>query len=104
MSTSKKVVLGSLAALAVGAIAGILTAPEKGSITRKKIKDKGNDYMDKLKSKSGEFSDVLKEKFESTKNDVENFSVNGKENYNDAKNDVKNTASNFKRNVTPNSY
>lgn len=104
MSTGKKVVLGSLAALAVGAIAGILTAPEKGSITRKKIKDKGNDYMDKLKSKSGDFSDSLKEKFESTKNDAENLAEKGKETYNDAKNDVKNAAANFKRDVTPNKY
>lgn len=104
MSTTKKVVLGSLAALAVGAIAGILTAPEKGSTTRKQIKDKGNDYMTKLKTKSGKFSDSLKSQFESTKNDAENLAERGKETYNDAKNDVKNATSNFKRDVTPNKY
>ena len=36
-----KVVLGTLAGLAFGAIAGILLAPEKGSTTRKQISDKG---------------------------------------------------------------
>lgn len=104
MSTSKKVVLGSLAALAVGAIAGILTAPEKGSETRKKIKDKGNDYMDKIKSKSGEFADSLKEKYESTKNDAENLVENGIDSFEDVKKDVKNAATTFKRDVTPNRY
>lgn len=99
MST-KKVVLGLLAALAVGAIAGILTAPEKGSTTRKMIKDKGNDYLDKIKTKSGEFSDSLKEQLESTKNDAENLAEKGKESYNDAKNDVKNVASDFNHKVS----
>ncbi len=104
MSTGKKVVLGSLAGLAIGAIAGILTAPEKGSTTRKQIKEKGNDYMNKLKSKSGEFSDSLKEKFESTKNDAENLADKGKETYYDAKKEVKNAAANFKNDITPNKY
>jgi gas vesicle protein len=40
MRTSK-VVLGTMAGLAIGAIAGILFAPEKGSTTRKQILDKG---------------------------------------------------------------
>jgi gas vesicle protein len=48
MSTGK-VVLGTLAGLAIGATAGVLFAPEKGSKTRKKIMDKANDYADKLK-------------------------------------------------------
>lgn len=100
MSIGKKVVLGSLAGLAIGAIAGILFAPEKGSTTRKQIRDKGKDYMDKLKSKTGEFSDSLTEKFERTKKNAENLAEKGKENYDDAKN----AAANFKRDVTPNRY
>ncbi len=36
MSTGK-VVLGTLAGIAIGAIAGILLAPEKGSTTRRQI-------------------------------------------------------------------
>ena len=40
MSTGK-VVLGTIAGLAIGGILGILFAPEKGSVTRKQIMDKG---------------------------------------------------------------
>lgn len=69
MSTSK-LVLGTLAGLAIGGIAGILFAPAKGSTTRKQIKDKGDDYVDKVKAK-----------------------------YDEAKKDVKNAASNFEHDV-----
>ena len=41
-----KVVLGTLAGLAIGALAGILFAPEKGSTTRQQIKDKSDDYAE----------------------------------------------------------
>ena len=58
MSTGK-VVLGTMAGLAIGAIAGILFAPEKGSTTRKQIMDKGDDYVDGLKSKYDKFCDSL---------------------------------------------
>ena len=91
-----KVVLGTLAGLAIGAIAGILFAPEKGSTTRRQIRDKSDDYVDKLKSKFDEFRDSLIEKIESTKKDAENLVESGKEKYNDVKNDVKSATTNFK--------
>jgi gas vesicle protein len=46
-----KIVLGTLAGLAIGAMAGILFAPGKGSKTRRKIMGRGNDYIQGLKSK-----------------------------------------------------
>jgi len=82
------VLLRKLAGLAIGAIAGILFAPEKGSITRKQIIYKGDDYVGKLKSKFDEFRDSLTEKFESTKKDAENIAEKGKAKYDDAKKDV----------------
>lgn len=91
-----KVVLGTLAGLAIGAAAGILFAPEKGSTTRKQIKDKGEDYVGKLKSKYNKLRDSVTEKFESTKNDAENLAEKAKEKYDYAKKDVKNATSNFK--------
>jgi len=91
MSTGK-VALGALAGLAIGAIAGILFAPEKGSTTRRQIMDKGEDYADELKSKYEEFRDTLTEKFESTKRDLEGFAEGGKAKFNEAKKDAKNVA------------
>ena len=96
MSTGK-VVLGTVAGLAIGAIAGILFAPEKGSTTRKQIMDKGDDYVDGLKSKYDEFCDSLSEKFKSTKDDAEELADKGKAKFDDAKKNVENAAANFKR-------
>jgi gas vesicle protein len=55
---SGKVALGVLGGIAVGAIAGILFAPAKGSKTRKRILDKGKDYADEMK---GKFDDLAKD-------------------------------------------
>ena len=95
MSTGK-VVLGTLAGAALGAIAGILLAPEKGSVTRKQIMDKGDDLVDELKSKYDEFSYSLAGKLENTKRDAENFADKAKAKYEDAKYDVKNAAHEMK--------
>lgn len=93
MSTGK-VVLGALAGLAVGAIAGILFAPDKGSKTRKKIKDKSNDYMDDLKSKFDDFSDAISDKFESAKKEAEHLAKNGKSNMDEMEGEAKHVAGN----------
>jgi gas vesicle protein len=43
------VFVGVLSGLAVGALLGVLFAPDKGSNTRKKIAQKGTDVADNLK-------------------------------------------------------
>jgi len=95
MSTGK-VVLGTLAGLAIGAIAGILFAPEKGSKTRKQFLDKGDDYADELKSKFDEFCDSLTDKFETVKQETKDIVSKGNTKYEDANKEVKNAAANFK--------
>jgi gas vesicle protein len=77
MSTGK-VVLGTLAGLAIGGVLGILFAPEKGSVTRKQILDKGNDYADELKSKYNDFADTISEKMHSAKEFAQEMAENGK--------------------------
>jgi gas vesicle protein len=57
-----KILLGVLAGAAVGASLGILFAPDKGSVTRKKIVQKGVDMKDAVKEKFDGFADVLKGK------------------------------------------
>lgn len=86
MSTGK-VVLGAVAGLAIGGILGILFAPQKGSITRQQILDKGNDYADGLKSKYNEFADTISEKFQSAKEFALEMSENGNTDFDEINND-----------------
>jgi gas vesicle protein len=95
-----KVVLGTLAALAIGATAGILFAPKKGSETRKQIKDKGDDYAGEMKTKFDKFRDSLAGKLESAKRDAENFAEKGKARYAGVKKDAQNTASDFRNSAS----
>jgi gas vesicle protein len=46
-----RIILGALAGVAAGALIGILFAPDKGSSTRKKIVNKGEEYVENLKEK-----------------------------------------------------
>ena len=71
--SSGKVLLGVLAGLAAGALVGILFAPEKGSVTRKKMSKKAENYADGLKEKFNEFLDDISEKFEEVKEKVSDF-------------------------------
>ena len=64
---SGKILLGVLAGVAIGATIGILFAPDKGSVTRKKISKKSDAYADELEKKFNKFIDSITEKYEEVK-------------------------------------
>jgi gas vesicle protein len=64
MSTGKTTA-GVLLALGVGALLGVLFAPAKGTKTRKRIMDKGQDYADELKEKFDELYHDVSDKYDS---------------------------------------
>jgi gas vesicle protein len=72
-----KIVVGVLAGVAVGALLGVLFAPEKGSVIRTKISEKGDDYVDDLKDKFNEFLDGVKKDIEVVKGKANEFVGNG---------------------------
>jgi gas vesicle protein len=71
--SSGKVVLGLLAGVAAGALAGILFAPAKGSRTRRRIMKKGEDYTEVLKEKFDDLLETVTEKMEKVKEEVSRF-------------------------------
>lgn len=70
--SSTKVVLGIIAGASIGAIAGILFAPDKGSATRKKIIDQTNDLRSILNDWATDFIHTIKGEDSSTQNENEN--------------------------------
>jgi gas vesicle protein len=78
--SSEKALLGILAGLAIGAIAGILLAPEKGSVTRRFISKKSKKYVGNLEEKFNGLIDTLNEKIESVKEQAADFVNSDKNN------------------------
>jgi gas vesicle protein len=87
MSTSKTL-LGFIAGAAVGAALGILFAPDKGTETRRKISEQGNDLADNIKDKFTDLVDGVKEKFSSVKSDAEDVAEKGYSAYNRSKSEA----------------
>lgn len=74
-----KVVLGILGGVAVGALLGVLFAPEKGSKTRKKIADKGAGYAEDLKSQIDALIGTIQKKYDSATEEGKDAIIEGTE-------------------------
>lgn len=88
-----KTLLGFLAGAAVGALAGILLAPDKGSETRKMISQKTGDLGESLKGSFNDFVDGIKDSYANMKSGAEDLEEKGKSRMNTMKNDAKNAMS-----------
>lgn len=79
------VVIGSF----VGALLGVLFAPDKGEKTRKQISQKGDEYADIVKSEFDDFVKNMQKKYESALHDTEEIVNKGKSKAEELKNDMK---------------
>lgn len=70
---SGKVLLSVLAGAAAGALVGILFAPHRGTVTRKKIARQSGAYADSVKEKLSEIVDSITEKLEKVKGEVTDY-------------------------------
>lgn len=72
MSNNGNTVLGILAGTAVGAVLGILFAPDKGSETRRKIAEEAALKRDLAANKATEFRDSLADSLGTQKSNLNN--------------------------------
>ncbi|MEI7586812.1 YtxH domain-containing protein [Runella sp.] len=70
---SGKIVLGILASIGVGALIGIVFAPQKGSKIRRKIMQNGENYLDDFKDQFDDFLNEATDKIEKIWKDSEEF-------------------------------
>lgn len=84
-----KIILGVLGGVAVGALLGVLFAPEKGDKTRRKIMDKSNDYADELKDKLDTLLGSITQKYEKIWSEGENLIGQGEAKFTEARKDFK---------------
>jgi len=88
---SGKVVLGVLAGAAAGALLGVLFAPHKGAVTRKKIVRRTGSYANGVKEKVSELLDGITEKFDQVKEEVTEFAEQKMHKNGEPKKEVKTT-------------
>jgi gas vesicle protein len=77
MST-KKLMIGVLTGTALGAVLGILFAPDKGSVTRRRFSKKSYDYSDELEAKFNDLIENITEQFQTVVEEVNQMAEKGK--------------------------
>jgi len=84
-----KVLLGVLAGVAIGAVLGVLFAPDKGWNTRKRIQKKAEGLTEDLKEKFDEFLDSIIVKVDEVKEETADFAEKARTRAGEAKKDAK---------------
>jgi gas vesicle protein len=90
---SAKIILGTLAGVAIGVQIGLLIAPEKGQTTRKKLTQKGEGYLKDINGQIDQFLKGMNEKMDKMNKNIavvaEETKVKGKNLLNEAKEKAK---------------
>ena len=76
---SGKVIISIVVSAAVGAMFGVLFAPAKGSVTRKRIARKGTDCAEDVKEKFNEYIDTITDEYDTIEKGVMDLVDKGKE-------------------------
>jgi len=92
--SNSKTLLGILAGAAIGAVAGILLAPDKGSETRKKLSSKTGDLADNVKNSFGEFIDQVKNTYSKAEGHMEDLEQTTRAKMSGVKDDFKTSVDN----------
>lgn len=74
----KKTLIGVVAGAAAGAVLGILFAPAKGSVTRRRFSKQGVDYTEELERKFNDLIDSITDQFEAMVEEVNLMAKEGK--------------------------
>jgi len=93
--SNTKTTLAIIAGVAIGALAGILFAPEKGSETRKKIASNTGDLAESVKNSFGDFIDNLKNVYAEAGSKTEKLKDNARAKMNNLKSEVRAVESPF---------
>ncbi len=85
---SANVLLGVLVGALAGAAVGVLMAPDKGSRTRKRITDMGEDYADNIRNAVSDLMETIGYSYEKSKGQAEDLISKGKSRYEQAKKEI----------------
>ena len=80
---TKTLLIGVASGLIAGAVIGILFAPHKGRVTRRKIRNQSEDYTEVVKDKVNEFVESISGKFEHITKDISDYTDSIKEKFGD---------------------
>jgi gas vesicle protein len=85
MNSTSKTILAVMGAAAVGAIIGMLVAPEKGSDLRRKITDATGDWTSQLSDLLAQGKQQLNDLKKKATSEASNYAAEGEERFNNIK-------------------